>query len=61
MIREDLPKTDDHGNMFMYCPYCGHEQKESCTKVKFGTMVECEGCGRVMCGGVWLFAPLPEG
>ena len=61
MIREDLPKTDGRGNMFMYCPYCGHEQKEPHTGLTFGTIVECNRCGRVMCAAGWLYGPLSEG
>lgn len=60
MIRPELPKTDGQGNILIYCPYCGHEQKEPLTEVTPWAIVECEECGRVTCASSWLYAPLPK-
>ena len=59
MIREDLPKTEGD-KTYLYCPYCNHGQKEVSDDLTFGSIIECENCGRTTLAVIWLYEPLKK-
>jgi DNA-directed RNA polymerase subunit RPC12/RpoP len=51
-MMKDLPREADKNNLYLYCPYCGHEQivPKLTEKAK---PIQCEACRRTVLAMLW--------